>query len=332
MSWIHRVGPGVTLLFLAPLLGELVSGHQSLFQFVNPISFVLLALPYGFGALLCRELMVRWRKGWLALLLLALAYGIYEEALVARSIWDPHWAELGAIGDYSFWHGVTWTFAAVLLHFHVTVSIGASVVLAHLIHPHRRHDVWLSPRQLMLCVVGLVLWMPALMLLHPFRPPAWALTVAVLSIACLVILARQTHDPAIRPLPERSVPPVWYGILAALNTTLVFAVVFMLPEAAPPWLPPWPVSLGVVLVADAVTGWVVLRWSGGARRWDDRHKLALVIGVLAFFIVFGGLQDLEEGFGGHVIVAILTVIALWWLWRATVRRVAWSAAPAPGAT
>jgi len=303
------------------LLGELVSGHQSLFQFVNPISFVLLALPYGFGAILCREVMVRWRKGWVGLLLLALAYGIYEEALVARSIWDPHWAELGAIGDYSFWHGVTWTYAAVLLHFHVTVSIGASIVLAHLIHPNRRHDAWLSPSQLMLCALGLVLWMPALMLLHPFRPPAWALVVAVLSIACLVVLARQTHDPTMRAFPERSVPPVWYGVLAALNTTVVFVVVFMLPEAAPSWLPPWPVSLAVALLADAVTGWVVLRWSGGARRWDDRHKLALVIGVLAFFIVFGGLQDFEEGFGGHVIVAILTVTGLWRLWRVTARRV-----------
>jgi len=321
MSRIHRVGPGVTLLFLAPLLGELVSGHQSLFQFVNPISFVLLALPYGFGAILCRELMVRWRKGWLGLLLLALAYGIYEEALVARSIWDPHWAELGAIGDYSFWHGVTWTYAAVLLHFHVTVSIGASIVLTHLIHPNRRHDVWLSSSQLMLCAVGLVLWMPALMLLHPFRPPLWAITAAVLSITFLVIVARLARDPAIRAHPERLVRPLWYGLVAALNTTVVFVVVFILPEAAPSWLPPWPVSLGVVLLADALTAWVVLRWSGGARRWDDRHKLALVTGVLAFFIVFGGLQDFEGGFGGHVIVAILTVAALWRLWRMTARRV-----------
>jgi hypothetical protein len=321
LSWINRVGPGVTLLLLAPLLGELVSGHQSLFQFLNPISFVLLALPYGFGALLCRELTVRWRKGWVGLLLLALAYGVYEEALVARSIWDPHWAELGAVGNYSFWHGVTWTYAAVLLHFHVTVSIGASVVLAHLIHPNRRHDVWLSPVQLTLCAAGLALWMPALVLLHPFRPPLWAITVAALSITCLVIGARRARDPEIRPRPERSVRPVWYGVLAALNTTVVFVVVFMLPEAASSWRPPWPVSLGAVVLADALTAWVVLRWSGGARRWDDRHKLALVIGVLAFFIVFGGLQDFEEGFGGHVIVAILTVAALWRLWRVTARRV-----------
>lgn len=319
MRGTGRVGPALTLLFLAPVLGELVSGHQSLFEFVNPITFLVLALPYGFGALLCRELMVRWRKGWLCLLLLGLAYGIYEEALVARSVWDPEWAELGAIGAYSFWHGITWTYAAVLLHFHATVSIGASVVLAHVVYPERRHEPWLTWPWFACCGLGLALWMPALMLLHPFRPPAWALVAAVLSLVGLVVLSRRVRDPVVVPRPERSVAPRWYALVAALNTTAVFVVVFVLPEAAP-WLPPWPVSLGLVLLADVVTAWLILRWSGGGRRCDDRHKLALVTGVLAFFVVVGSAQDLEERFGGHVIVGILTVAALWRLWRETVRR------------
>jgi len=86
-------------------------------------------------------------------------------------------------------------------------------------------------------------------------------------------------------------------------------------------------STAVAAADGFVTGWVVLRWSGGARRWDDRHKLALVMGVLAFFIIFGGLQDFEEEFGGHVIVAILTVAGLWRLWRITLRRVVATAIP-----
>lgn len=139
-GWRSRVGPGVTLLLLAPTLGELVSGHQTLFEFLNPVSFLVTALPYGFGALVCRELTVRWRKGWLCLVLLALAFGIYEEAIVARSFWDPKWSELGALGDYSYRGGVTWTYAAVLLHFHVTISIVSSVLVAHLIHPNERGD------------------------------------------------------------------------------------------------------------------------------------------------------------------------------------------------
>jgi hypothetical protein len=75
--------PALALLLLAPVLGELVSGHMSPLEFLDPGRFLLLALPYGLGALVCRELKVRWGKGWLAFLLLAVAYGLYEEGVVA---------------------------------------------------------------------------------------------------------------------------------------------------------------------------------------------------------------------------------------------------------
>jgi hypothetical protein len=289
-------------------------------EFLNPINFAVLALPYGFGALLCRELAVRWKKGWLGLLLLALAYGIYEEGLVARSIWDPGWAELGAIGDYSFWRGVTWTWAAALLHFHVTVSIGASVALAHVLYPERRNQPWLTSRQLGWCGAGLALWAPALMLLHPFVPPAWALVAATLAVACLIVLARRLPNPPARSRTERNVAPIWYGLVAALDTTAVFVAVFMLPETAPEWLPPWPASLGFVVLVDGLAAWLILRWSGGGRSWDDRHKLALVSGVLAFFAAFDLAQDFEGDVRGGSLVAILAIAALAWLWRVTVRR------------
>jgi hypothetical protein len=309
-----RSRPGATLLLLAPVLGELVSGHQAPLEFVNPLNFVVLALPYGFGALLCRELVIRWRKGWLGLLLLALAYGVYEEGLVARSIWDPTWAELGPIGDYSYWGGLTWTWTAVLLHFHATVSIGASVALAHLLHPQRRYQPWLTSRQFAGCAAGLALWAPVLMLLHPFRPPALALAAALLVIAGLIALARALPTPTGPWRSSPAAPPLWFGVVAGLDTTVVFVVTFILPETAA-WLPPWPVSLGFVLLVDVAAVWLILRWSAGGRTWDDRHLLALVTGVLAFFIALDIAQDLDDGFAGRSVVAALAIAGLWWLWR-----------------
>jgi hypothetical protein len=312
----HRARPAVTLLLLAPVLGELVSGHQSPLEFLNPITFTVLALPYGFGALLCRELWVRWGGGWQRLLLLALAYAIYEEGLVARSVWDPEWAELGVIGAYSFRGGVTWTWAAALLHFHVTVSIGASVIVAHLIHPGHRHEPWLTSRQLAWCAIGLAAWMPALMVLHPFVPSVGAWLAATIGIAGLAIVAYRL--PASRPRPDggRPVPSLWYGLVTAASTTLVFLVVFALPEWSPSWLPPWPVSLAVVVAVDAASAWWVLRWSRGGRAMDDRRKLALVGGVLVFYLAFNVAQDLEGPFTGRSVVAALCAAGLWWLGRA----------------
>ena len=128
MVAMKRIPPWFTLLVLAPLLGEIVSGHQPPLELCNPLSVLLFMLPYGFGALLCRELVRRWKKGWLSLILLAVAYGIFEEAVVVRSFFDPDWAELEILRPYHVL-GVNWTYAEMLVHFHVLVSIAAAVFL-----------------------------------------------------------------------------------------------------------------------------------------------------------------------------------------------------------
>ena len=48
-SVMKRIAPGLVLLFMGPLLGELVSGHQSPLQFTDPFNFLITALPYRAG-------------------------------------------------------------------------------------------------------------------------------------------------------------------------------------------------------------------------------------------------------------------------------------------
>lgn len=42
-SMFSKISPALVLLFMAPVLGELVSGHQHPLEFMNPLSFVLTA-------------------------------------------------------------------------------------------------------------------------------------------------------------------------------------------------------------------------------------------------------------------------------------------------
>ena len=304
---MKHLPPGIALLFLGPLFGELISGHQTLFQFINPLNFILSSLPYGCGALLCRELKVRWGKGWFALVLLGIAFGIYEEAIVARSFWDPEWAELGALRDYSYWQGVTWIYAEVLVHFHLTISILCSVVLAEIIYADRRNEPWVSQRGLAACGVGLLLWMPALMLINPYMPPWIGFTFSWLAIAALVYGAWRLPKQVFPQRAGKSVHPFWYGVIAAVNMTLVFVSAFVLPELNLSWLPAWPVTFAFVALLDVLTFWIIMRWSGNGTDWDDRHKLALVIGFTAFFILMDFLKDFESDFTGLSIVALITV-------------------------
>jgi hypothetical protein len=91
---MKRVSPSLLLLLLAPAIGELLSGSSPPLEFFFPPSLILLALMYGCGALVCREMVVRWGKGWLSLLLLGIAYGIYEEGIVLRSFFNSAWQDL----------------------------------------------------------------------------------------------------------------------------------------------------------------------------------------------------------------------------------------------
>src|SRR5512140_813410 len=76
--WKRRISPALALWLIAPIFGELVSGSTPLNEYLSPFTLVLCML-YGSGALLIREMLIRWGKNWRSLLLLGAAYGIYEE-------------------------------------------------------------------------------------------------------------------------------------------------------------------------------------------------------------------------------------------------------------
>lgn len=312
-----RISPGLLLFLLAPVLAELLSGHKSPLEFFNPLSLVILSLPYGCGALICRELVVRWRKGRFSLVLLGIAYGIYEEGVVVRSIFNPNWGELGQLAGYSHVAGVTWTYAELLIHFHVVVSIAASVMLVEIMYPEQRHQRWISDKTLIGCVIGLLLWIPAGVWMTSYFPPIHLYILAWLTIFALAGAAR--YIPA-HPLPPRTVAvprPRWFWLLGALNMTIFFFTVFLTAQHG---TPPYFVTALLLLVLDGVTVLLVLRWSGNGVSWDDRHRLALIAGELSFFIYACFDHDIQK-WEGLSIVGFLAGFALWYLNRCVKTRI-----------
>src|SRR4051812_1196938 len=88
--------PAVTLFLLAPLIGEVLFGAVPLS--LLPSGLLGLVGIYGGGALLIREI-VRGRRlpdGWLVLL--GLAYGIFEEGPIVQSVFDQHARGLSFLG------------------------------------------------------------------------------------------------------------------------------------------------------------------------------------------------------------------------------------------
>ncbi|NOY99258.1 MAG: hypothetical protein GXP40_08670 [Chloroflexi bacterium] len=186
-----RLPPALALFLIAPAFGELFSGSAPLNEYINPITFVILSLLYGCGAIIIRELVIRWNKGWPSLLLLGFAYGIYEEGLVVRSFFDPNWMDLGRLGVYGRLAGVNWVWAEHLTIYHALISIAASIVFVEMLYPERRSESWVASKKWRFANwAGFLVVLGLGQLMTPYDAPNGWILLSWLSIFALLASSR----------------------------------------------------------------------------------------------------------------------------------------------
>jgi len=325
---ILRNRPALALFLLAPVFGELFSGSSPLNEFINPLAFITLAMLYGSGAVLARELRVRWHQGWLALLLLGMAYGIFEEGLMVRSFFDPGWVDLGSLGVYGRALGVNWLWAYHLTVFHAVISILASVTVAEALYPRQRTEAWVTGRKTWrLLWLLLLLTLPLGQALTPYDAPDGWLLASWMTIFALMALARRLPSP--RGASDRSAArPRRFFALGFWGLLLHHLTLYQGADggAYGPWTAFW-----LTLGADGLVLWLAWRWSGGFTAWDDRHRLALTFGALTFFLV---LAPLTIGTQYPVLYWSnpLFLFLLWMGYRRRASRLSPRPAPAPATT
>ncbi len=315
------IWPALTLFFLAPMLAELLSGSAPPVEFFNPFALPFLTALYGSGAILIRELRVRWAKGWPTVFVLGAAYGIVEEGLMVKSFFDPNWMDLGPLGSYGRWAGVNWVWSLQLTLFHAVFSIAIPILLVELIFPAQRDERWICRRGM----IGLSLLLLADVLLGflaltTYRPPLVPYLLAVVAVIALFLIAQRLPARWAMPRPARVPRPLWFALIG-LGATIVFFVI--------QWVPPeigLPVSLtllaAVALVA--LVAWRVQRMSRGGA-WNDEHRLALAGGALMFSVLLAPVQELDnlnrpDDTTGMTLVGLATLLFLVWLWRRVVQR------------
>ncbi|OGO50196.1 MAG: hypothetical protein A2Z30_07700 [Chloroflexi bacterium RBG_16_64_43] len=316
-----RIAPWLVLFFLAPAIGELLSGSSPPAEFFSPFGLTLLCLLYGAGAILVRELTYRWGGGWRTVLLLGAAYAIIEEGLMVKSWFDPGWMDLGVLGDYGRFAGVNWVWAAGLTVYHTVYSIGLPILLTTILFPARRDEPWVDRRGLII-LAGLLaadvavgyLWMT------PYRPPAVAYLLAAIGTAVLIWIARRTAAPG--PAPEaRPLSGPWRMFILGLGWAIAFFIqLWALPNTRVPVL--------ALLALLAAFGWASIalgkRLESGAAFNSPRHLLALASGVLTFFILLAPLQEMDPSradntAGMSVVGATAALFLLWIAWRLRIR-------------
>ena len=248
-----RFSPALLAFLLAPVLGELMSSSVPMPGFL--IAWIPLALLYGTGALLCRELAFRWKTGWVGILLLGVAYGIYEEGLVARSFFDPEWKDLEGLGVYGRAIGVNWIWTELLTLFHAAVSIAATIAIVEMVFPHRRGEAWLGRRGMTWTGIGFGLWLPLGMVAFAETNNLHLVACAAV-IALLVWAAARARSPLLPPREAHVPRPRRFLMVAFATTAFVFIWTFTTGEYG---VPPAGVTAAVLVAVPALAGWVMLR-------------------------------------------------------------------------
>jgi hypothetical protein len=308
--FLQRIAPLAVLFLLAPWVGEYLLGNvPGTLIWALPI----LALMYGGGAILVREIALRMGLGWPGILLLAAAYGVIEAGLVDQSLFDPEFladrlprsTEVPALG-------ISAINAVAFVAGHVVWSIGLPVAFAQFLFPKVAKAPWLGPWGWVL--VGFLYLFGCWIILGDIRQSGGfiasdgqrigAVAVALLfGAAALVLPRRLAGFPVLA-----TYRPLWTGFLGfGLSGLMVLA-----PET-------WP-GLGwklTVLVAWAGLSWALCRHEG----WTRRHGVAYAGGMLLTYAWLGPVLTMLVHGGGAALLwwnagfAACAVVLIWLAWR-----------------
>ena len=315
-----RPPPWLVLLLLAPAVGELLSGSSPPAEFFQPFGFTIMTVLYGCGALICRELKVRWRKGVGSLLLLGCAYAVLEEGLMVASFFNPDWVDLGALKGFGRALEVNWVWAVELTIYHAFFSVTVPVLLVELMYPDRKAEPWLSGRGLKIAAGVLALDVAGGLLLFGrmlnYYPPIPQYLLFVGVAYLFVRAASRLPSDWLRRGAKPMRRPIYYAALSLATVLVSGLVIGISPNVSRAFYAPALVTLAeVLLILAVVTHLRGFNWREARRS----HLLGLVSGAVLFFIAITPLHELDatrvNDTSGMMLVGagFLALLAYLWL-------------------
>jgi len=314
----QRRGPIVTLLLLAPIISELLYGAirvSTLFVLIPEI------LTWGCGALLIRETVRRWKKGWKTMLLLGIAIAVAEEWVIQQTSIAPL-VGLAANAYGRVW-GVNWVYFLWAVGYESVWVVMLPVTLTELLFPERSGALWLRTRGFVIASVAFLFgafmawygWTQRarLKIFHmpPYSPPPLYVVGALLVIGLLILAAYVLPLP--RTKTSAGVPSAWIVTLIVTLLAWVWANFVLFGFGDFPRVP-YQATLGAGLVWCILTFVLVRRWAS-SRGWSDAHRFAVVLGgvlgcSIAGFVNFklGGALSID-----WIGLAVFDAAAIAWL-------------------
>jgi hypothetical protein len=315
--------PAITLILLAPLVGEVLNGATRL-SFI--FAFVPQMMVWGCGTLIIRELVNRWKGGWPSVILLGLALSVIAEVLILQTSIAPlPWLQMASIPVYDRIWGVNWLWFVFMLGYETVWIVLVPTVITELIFPQQRDNPWLGARGLtiatMTFVVGCaglwVLWtqtaIPTAFHQPKYWPPRSTLLLGGLAVTLLAVAAYGSRGSSHRTLRTSTAftPAPWIvGTVAAALAVpwwILIVLIFVPQPSLPLWLP-----LLAAPIWAAVAYLTISRWSMSSS-WNDRQRWALAFGALVMCMLLGYLGSSLWPAIDLVAKVLFNVVAVAWM-------------------
>lgn len=274
-----------TLLLLAPFIAEVLSGSTRtsvLFVFVPEV------MVWGVGALVCRDLVRRWRAGVPSLLALGLALSVAEEWIIQQTSLAPL-PFPGSHADYGRIWGVNLVYFLFMLGFESVWVVVVPVHVTELFFSRCAAVPWLRKRGAVVAgffflIGSWIAWygwtQQARPRLHaaPYHPPVGKIVLGLLIIAGLIVLAYLLRN--VRSQADsggRGAVPAWpAGVISFVLGGAWFELIGQ--QFAPnPVRPFWIVIAAGI--AWTVIAWLLFRWMSSSPAWSKSHIFAATFGA-----------------------------------------------------
>jgi len=307
-SFPSRIAPALTLMFMAPLIAEVLPGATRFSAiFVFPIEM----LVWGGGAVMIRELVRRNGLGAYNMIAMALCLAIAEEWLIQQTSVAPVVIQLKGVVYARAWN-VNYVYFLWAAVYEVVLVVCLPVMLTELLFPTRRNDPWLSRTGWV--VTGLLFVLGAFFAwfswtqiarvkvfhLPPYTPSAAQVAFAVAAVALLLFAALGPWRHRLAGLARPIAPPA--PPLLALGGALWAVLWFGLELLAFGIRPGFPPVLAIVLGL-GVAGLLLVLLPGFAlhRCWSECHRAWLAAGTMLatmaiFFFAFIGAAPMDYWF------------------------------------
>jgi hypothetical protein len=222
----------ITLLVLAPVLTEIVSGNTPAHALLDPRVDFFMLVAYSLPLLVIREFALRLRLALPGVFALGLAYGIWNEGLLAQTLMRYEHVPIGNFDHYLCAARFNFSWAGLIVPWHALLAVILPLALVGGLFPACAQSRLLGRRAfaaLTAILAALILFVSVVRKPHP---QMLACLAAISGLVLLLYLSRRWVQPESAGNPRRGVPFVFGGLAYPI---FILSAIALASNRVPAW-------------------------------------------------------------------------------------------------